>query len=101
MEIVTHEAADRVPVIAGVAAPSIQGAADFARHARSVGAAAVMALPPYIRKQGPDGIVAYYAAIAEAGKLPIVGENAPPPFAAGIGLDLLLLLIGEVPLIES
>ena len=64
------------------------------------GAAAVMALPPYIRKQGADGIVAYYAAIADAGKLPIVVQNAPPPFAAGIGLDLLLRLIREVPLIE-
>lgn len=100
VEVVAHEAAGRVPVIAGVAAPSIQGAAAFARHARSAGAAAVMALPPYVRKQGADGIVAYYAAIAEAGGLPIVVQNAPPPFAAGIGLDLLLRLVEEVSLIE-
>ena len=50
VEIVADEAAGRVPVIAGVAAPSIQGAAAFARHARQTGAAAVMALPPYIRR---------------------------------------------------
>jgi 4-hydroxy-tetrahydrodipicolinate synthase len=100
VEIVADEAAGRVPVIAGVAAPSIQGAAAFARHARQAGAAAVMALPPYIRKQGADGIIAYYAAIADAAKLPIVVQNAPPPFAAGIGLDLLLRLIREVPLIQ-
>jgi 4-hydroxy-tetrahydrodipicolinate synthase len=100
VEIVADEAAGRIPVVVGVAAPSIQGASAFAGHARAAGAAAVMALPPYIRRQGPDGIVQYYAAIAAASSLPIVIQNAPPPFAAGIGLELLLRLMDEVPGVE-
>ena len=45
-----------------------------------------MALPPDIREQAADGIVTYYAAIAEAGSSRSSVQNAPPPFAAGIGL---------------
>src|SRR5262249_31997695 len=53
------QAAGRVPVVANVAAPSSQAAVEFAHHAREVGAAAVMALPPYIRKPTIDGVMDY------------------------------------------
>jgi len=56
-----------------------------------------MALPPYVRRPGPDGVVAYYAAIAEACDLPVVVQNAPPPFAAGIESIFMLRLLAEVP----
>lgn len=97
VEIAVEEAAGRLPVIAGVAAPSAQGAAALARHAEGCGASALMALPPYIRRAGPDGVARYYGAIAEASDLPIVLQNAPPPFAFGIGIDVMLRLLAEVP----
>jgi 4-hydroxy-tetrahydrodipicolinate synthase len=56
-----------------------------------------MALSPYVRKPGPAGIIDHYRAIADATDLPIVVQNAGPPFAVGMPTDLLLRLIAEVP----
>ncbi|MFL6111194.1 MAG: dihydrodipicolinate synthase family protein, partial [Catenulispora sp.] len=78
--VVVAQADDRVPVVANVAAASAQEAVAYATHARDAGAAAVMALPPYVRRPGADGIFAYYDAIARAARLPVVIQNAPPPF---------------------
>jgi dihydrodipicolinate synthase/N-acetylneuraminate lyase len=97
VEITVEAAAGRIPVIAGVSAPSIPGACAFARHAETAGATALMALPPYIRRPGPDGVVAFYRALGEATPLPIVLQNAPPPFAAGIGLDLMRRILDAAP----
>ncbi|HEX5499421.1 MAG TPA: dihydrodipicolinate synthase family protein, partial [Thermomicrobiales bacterium] len=69
VEVVAEQAAGRVPVVANVAAASVNAAVAFAAHASEVGAAAVMALPPYIRKPAADGVVAYYRAIADAAAL--------------------------------
>ena len=57
---VIDQTGQRVPVVANVAAASLQEAVSYATHAREVGAAAVMALPPYVRRPGPDGVFAYY-----------------------------------------
>lgn len=97
VEVTVEAAVGRLPVVAGVSAPSTRGACAFARHAEAAGAAAVMALPPYIRRPGPDGVVAYYKALGEATALPIVLQNAPPPFAAGIGLALMERILEAAP----
>jgi 4-hydroxy-tetrahydrodipicolinate synthase len=97
VEIVVEQAAGRVPVVAGVAGTSVKAACAFARHARQTGAAAVMALPPYVRRPGPAGVIGFYAAIAAAADLPIVVQNAPPPFGLGISLGTLTTLLDEVP----
>lgn len=94
-----EQAAGRVPVVANVAAPSPQAAVEFAQHAREVGAAAVMALPPYIRKPTIDGVMAYYAAIADAAQLPVIVQNAPPPFGVSLPTPVVLRLVEEIPLV--
>ena len=94
-----EQAAGRVPVVANVAAPSPQAAVEFAQHAREVGAAAVMALPPYIRKPTVDGVMAYYAAIADAAQLPVIVQNAPPPFGVSLPTPVVLRLVEDIPLV--
>ncbi len=94
-----EQAAGRVPVVANVAAPSPQAALEFAQHAREVGAAAVMALPPYVRKPTIDGVLAYYAAIADAAQLPVIVQNAPPPFGISLPTPVVLRLVEEIPLV--
>jgi dihydrodipicolinate synthase/N-acetylneuraminate lyase len=96
VELVVAQAAGRAPVVANVAAPSVNGAVAFARHARDAGAAAVMALPPYVRKPDANGVVAYYRAIAEAAALPVVIQNAPPPFGTNLPTSLVLRIVDEV-----
>jgi dihydrodipicolinate synthase/N-acetylneuraminate lyase len=94
-----QQAAGRVPVVANVAAPSAQAAVEFAQHAREVGAAAVMALPPYVRKPAINDVMAYYAAIADAAQLPVIVQNAPPPFGISLPTPVVLRLVEEIPLV--
>jgi 4-hydroxy-tetrahydrodipicolinate synthase len=93
------QAAGRVPVVANVAAPGPQAALEFAQHAREAGAAAVMALPPYVRKPTVDGVMAYYAAIADAAQLPVIVQNAPPPFGISLPTPVVLRIVEEIPLV--
>jgi 4-hydroxy-tetrahydrodipicolinate synthase len=94
--VVVAQAGDRTPVVASVSAASAQEAVAYARHAREVGAAAVMALPPYVRRPGPDGVIAYYAAIARVARLPVVIQNAPPPFGSNLPSPLVNRLMDEI-----
>jgi dihydrodipicolinate synthase/N-acetylneuraminate lyase len=93
---VIDQTRQRVPVVANVAAASVQEAVRYARHAREAGAAAVMALPPYVRRPAPDGVFAYYQAIAEAAHLPVVIQNGPPPFGMNLPSTLVNRLVDEI-----
>lgn len=96
VEIVIDQAQGRVPVVAGVAGASTPAAVAFARHARRSGAAAVMALPPYVRRPSIDGVAAYYAAIAAASDLPLVIQNASPPFGMNLPTSAIERLIRDI-----
>jgi 4-hydroxy-tetrahydrodipicolinate synthase len=100
LAITVEQAAGRLPVVANVAAPSAQAATEFAIHAREVGAAAVMALPPFVRKPTIDGVMTYYAAIADAAQLPVIVQNAPPPFGVSLPTAVVLRLVEEIPLVN-
>ena len=94
--VVVDQVRGQVPVVANVAAASAQEAVSYAAHAREIGAAAVMALPPYVRRPRPDGLVAYYEAIARAAELPVVIQNAPPPFGMNLPSALVNTLVDEI-----
>jgi 4-hydroxy-tetrahydrodipicolinate synthase len=96
VETVVAQTAGRVPVVANVAAPSANAAIAFACHAREHGADAVMALPPYVRRPTMDAVLNYYAAIAEAAQLPVVIQNAPPPFGISLPTPVVLRLVDEI-----
>jgi 4-hydroxy-tetrahydrodipicolinate synthase len=69
--------ADRVPVVASADGPGEAPAIDRARRAARLGADALMVLPPYFVKPGPDALVAYYTGIAEAARIPVMLQDAP------------------------
>jgi 4-hydroxy-tetrahydrodipicolinate synthase len=73
---VGHVAA-RVPVVASADGPGEEPAIDRARRAAALGADALMVLPSYFVKPGPDALVSYYDRIAEASGLPIMVQDAP------------------------
>ena len=84
LRVVWETTAKRIPVVAGVAAPSRAVATELARSAAEAGADALIALPPYISPASLDQVMDYYRAIAEVG-LPIMMQHAPivplpPPF---------------------
>ncbi len=91
----------RVPVVAGVAAPSRVVAAKMAKEAAEAGADALIALPPYISPASLDQVMDYFKAIADASGLPIMVQHAkivplPPAF-----LVRLLTEIDEVQYIKE
>lgn len=67
----------RSPVVASADGPGEEPAIDRARRAAALGADALMVLPSYFVKPGPDALVSYYARIAEASGIPIMLQDAP------------------------
>jgi 2-keto-3-deoxy-L-arabinonate dehydratase len=67
----------RLPVVASADGPGEEPAIDRARRAAALGADALMVLPSYFVKPGPDALVSYYDRIAEASRLPIMLQDAP------------------------
>lgn len=67
----------RVPVVASADGPGEAPAVDRARRAVRLGADALMVLPPYFVKPGPDALISYYRRIAEAAAIPVMLQDAP------------------------
>jgi 2-keto-3-deoxy-L-arabinonate dehydratase len=67
----------RAPVVASADGPGEEPAIDRARRAAALGADALLVLPSYFVKPGPDALVSYYARIAEASGVPIMLQDAP------------------------
>jgi 4-hydroxy-tetrahydrodipicolinate synthase len=77
VEIAVEAAAGRVPVIAGAGSNSTAEAITLARHARKVGADAVMVVTPYYNKPSQEGLFRHFTAVADAAGLPLIIYNIP------------------------
>ncbi|WP_306119826.1 MULTISPECIES: 4-hydroxy-tetrahydrodipicolinate synthase [unclassified Roseitalea] len=78
IELCVDEAAGRVPVIAGAGSNNTVEAVDFAQHAESAGADALLVVTPYYNKPNQRGLYGHFAAIAQAIDIPIIIYNIPP-----------------------
>jgi 4-hydroxy-tetrahydrodipicolinate synthase len=94
--LLVEEAAGRVPVVIGVTGGSSAIAAGFARHAREIGADAVIAMPPHIRKASPREIESYYRTVAEAAALPVFLQGFMPPVGTPMSAELMARLLREI-----
>jgi len=77
IEICVEEARGRVPVIAGAGSNATAEAISLTRHAKRVGADAVLSVTGYYNKPSQEGLYRHYAAIAEAVDIPILIYNIP------------------------
>jgi dihydrodipicolinate synthase/N-acetylneuraminate lyase len=82
----------RVPVVAGVSAGTPAQAIGYAADAASEGVAALMCLPPLGYRGDDHELVAFYAAVAEAGGLPLMAYNNPE----ASGMDMAPELIARI-----
>jgi 4-hydroxy-tetrahydrodipicolinate synthase len=96
-EIVVGAARGKVPSIVAVSAPHYLLAADHARHAESIGADAVMSLPPTLHPSSPADIKAHYKAIGAATSLPLVIQNVSGQGASALSAGLIAELVREIP----
>lgn len=70
-------AAGRVPVIAGAGSNSTTEAIDLMRHAKEIGADAVLSVAPYYNKPNQEGLFQHFKALNDAVQIPIVVYNIP------------------------
>ena len=77
VDICVEEANGRVPVIAGAGSNSTAEAIMLTKHAKKVGADAVLSVTGYYNKPSQEGLYRHYAALAEAVDIPILLYNIP------------------------
>ena len=77
IEICVEEARGRVPVIAGAGSNATAEAISLTRHAKRVGADAVLSVTGSYNKPSQEGLYRHYAAIADAVDIPILVYNIP------------------------
>src|SRR5271170_4678477 len=77
VRLCVEEASGRVPVIAGAGSNSTEEALALTRHAKEVGADAVLSVTGYYNKPSQEGLYRHYATIAQAIDIPIILYNIP------------------------
>ncbi|HEU4641519.1 MAG TPA: 4-hydroxy-tetrahydrodipicolinate synthase [Gemmatimonadaceae bacterium] len=94
VEIVADEAAGRVPVVAGAGSNDTRRAVEMSRTMRDAGATHLLHVSPMYNKPPQRGIVAHFAAIAEATELPVIVYNVPGRTGSNIEARTTLELAG-------
>ena len=74
----------KMSIIAGTGSNSTKHAIELSLAAQEAGVDGLLIVSPYYNKATPDGLVAHYASIAQAVKLPIILYNVP----SRTGLDM-------------
>ncbi|HKU85974.1 MAG TPA: dihydrodipicolinate synthase family protein [Casimicrobiaceae bacterium] len=102
LELCLSHVAGRVPVIVTCSHFSTRIAAERGRAAAAAGAAMLMLMPPYHGvglRADDDGVVAHFARVADAARIPIMVQDAPLS-GVTLGVPLLARLAREVPLVR-
>lgn len=81
--------------VISVGAESVREALDFATHAESLEASAVMAIPPIATSLNGSRTADYFAAIARSISVPLIVQDASSYVGAAIDLGVYLRLLDE------
>ena len=81
VEFAAKQTAGRIPLVAGVQGLTLRSAQEFAEHASENGVAALMAMPPYLRKASKPAVREYYRQLAKFDR-PLIIQNAPAPIGS-------------------
>ena len=77
VELCVKTAGGRVPVIAGAGSNSTAEAIELTRHAKAVGADAVLMVTGYYNRPSQEGVYRHYAAVDAAVDMPVLVYNVP------------------------
>ena len=83
-------------IIVGTGSNDTKKAVLASKKAEAMGADGVLAVTPYYNKCTQKGLVAYYQAIAEAVKIPVIAYNVPPRTGVNI-LPETMAEIAQIP----
>ena len=92
VELCVQAAAGRVPVIAGAGSNATDEAIELARHAKAVGADAVLVVSPYYNRPSQEGIYQHFKAINDAVQVPILVYNVPSRTGSDVSTDTIARL---------
>lgn len=94
-------AARRVPVCAGISAPTAQQAITYARDAQSAGADTAMILPPLGYRADRHELTEFFSTVAHATELPLLVYNSPESTGIDLRPELLAHLTRELPSVTA
>jgi 4-hydroxy-tetrahydrodipicolinate synthase len=97
VETVVEKVNRRIPVIAGAGSNSTEEALSLTRHAKDVGADAVLSITPYYNKPTQRGMVKHFTKIANEVHIPMVLYNVP----GRTGVNLLPETVAELCNVEN
>ncbi|MFQ5872978.1 MAG: dihydrodipicolinate synthase family protein [Dehalococcoidia bacterium] len=92
-EVTVEHVNRRVPVMPHTGACSTKETIELSKHAESLGADALMIVPPYYDVPTEDEVVAHYAAISQAVPLPIMVYSIPAHSKINLTPELLRRLV--------
>jgi 4-hydroxy-tetrahydrodipicolinate synthase len=93
---IADASAGRVPVLAGIAAPTARVATRYALAAREAGATALMMLPPLNYNGDFREIAGYFTAVGDATGLAIMAYNNPGASGVELSVETIARLGNEV-----
>jgi len=96
IETTVGVAGGRLPVCAGISAPTAEQAATYARDGQSAGADTAMILPPLFYHADRRELVEFFSAVARATDLPLMIYNSPESTGVDLSPELLAELAREV-----
>ena len=97
LETVVQAAAGRTKIMVHVGSTSTRFATELARHAESIGADAVSALPPLGRPYDAAEVWGYFKDIGAASSLPLYLYHLPQVYGDTITMDRFLQAMDEIP----
>ena len=92
VDFAIERSAGRLPVVVGTGTNATRTSIEHTRTAAAAGADAALVVTPYYNRPTQRGLVAHYAAVAEASTIPIVLYNVP----SRTGCDLLPDTVAEI-----
>jgi 4-hydroxy-tetrahydrodipicolinate synthase len=97
-EVAVKVVAKRVPVSIHVSALAVEDSIELAKHAKKIGADAIIAITPYFWKYTNESLYDYFVKLGTTTDLPLIAYNSPS-YLDGVEFDAELTrrLIGRLP----
>jgi 4-hydroxy-tetrahydrodipicolinate synthase len=97
IETVIEQANGRITIIAGAGSNSTKKSIEHAKHAKELGADAILSITPYYNKPTQQGLYAHFAEIANAVDIPIIMYNVPGRTGVNMTAETTLKIAEEIP----
>jgi len=97
LDVVTRHVNGRIGVVAGTTAEGTRTCINYSKHAKDLGATAVMVSPPRMPKLNSDTVLRHFHALAEAVDIEIVVQDYPPISGYAMEPSLLARIAHEIP----